>query len=506
MLEKVNLNKKMNKTQYHRMHLELAGKIGRLQRRLKELNVPVIIVFEGFGAAGKGQQIGRLIQSLDPRGFQVWAIKEETLEERRHPFLWRFWTKIPAEGRIAIFDGSWYRRVLIDRFDKKIKKKHIQPAYQSICSYEKQLTDAGYVLIKLLLVIDKKEQKKRFQKLTDSKETAWRITTGDIKRNKKYEHYAQMVEDMLHITDTDYAPWTIIEATDRRFAEVKIYTTVIQALEERLEKLEAKKNSVQGAELLVKEKKEECETAEERKLKDSVLAKTNLKKALTKEQYDKSLKLLQKRIGILHNKLYRRKIPLIIGFEGWDAGGKGGAIKRLTKKMDPRGFVVNSIAAPNAIEKAHHYLWRFWRAVPEAGQAAIFDRTWYGRVMVERIEEFCTKAEWQRAFKEINDMEKDFVDSQAIVLKFWIHIDKDEQKRRFNARQENPDKQWKITDEDWRNREKWELYEAAANEMLLRTSTKYAPWIVVEGNDKYYARIKVLETVVNKIEKRLKAK
>ena len=195
---------------------------------------------------------------------------------------------------------------------------------------------------------------------------------------------------------------------------------------------------------------------------------------------------------------------MVLGFEGWDAGGKGGAIKRLTEKMDPRGFVVNPTASPNDIEKAHHYLWRFWRAVPKDGHIAIFDRTWYGRVMVERIEGFCTKQEWQRAYKEMNDMEKDWADAGAVVMKFWMQIDKDEQERRFKARQENPEKQWKITDEDWRNREKWDQYEDAVNEMLIRTSTEYAPWIVVEGNCKYYARIKVLETVVDAIEKRLK--
>ena len=223
-------------------------------------------------------------------------------------------------------------------------------------------------------------------------------------------------------------------------------------------------------------------------------------------EYKKKLKKLQERIEELHGKLYRKRIPVVLGFEGWDAGGKGGAIKRLTERMDPRGYAVNPTASPNDIEKAHHYLWRFWRAMPKAGHVAIFDRTWYGRVMVERIEGFCTKEEWQRAYKEINDMEKDLYDAGAVVIKFWMHIDKDEQERRFRERQENPEKQWKITDEDWRNREKWDQYEDAVNEMLLRTSTDYAPWVVVEGNSKYYARVKVLETVVKAIEAKIKEK
>ena len=224
------------------------------------------------------------------------------------------------------------------------------------------------------------------------------------------------------------------------------------------------------------------------------------------EAYKAELKELQAKLGSLHNRLYRKRVPVIITYEGWDAAGKGGAIKRLTEKMDARGYVVNPTAAPNDLEKAHHYLWRFWKNMPKDGHIAIFDRTWYGRVMVERIEGFCTQEEWKRAYKEINDMEKDLADAGAVVLKFWMQIDKKEQEKRFRQRQENPEKQWKITEEDWRNREKWEQYEEAVNEMLIRTSTEYAPWIVVEGNDKYYARLKVLETVIDALEKRISKK
>lgn len=511
MLEKVDLTKQMTKEEYKAKMPMLEARLGELQRQCKTMNIPVMIVFEGFGASGKGLQIGELIQSLDPRGFKVYAIKEESEEERMHPFLWRFWTKTPEKGRIAIYDGSWYRKVLIDRFDKKTKKKEIPDLFQSICSFEKQLTDDGYVMIKLLLDIDKKEQKKRFQKLQESKETAWRVSQGDLKRNAGYEEYVQMMEEMLHITDTDYAPWSIIEAMDRRFATVKIYTVVIKALEEQIENVKKAKAKEKAAEAMAEMDGEGNQVSEnvkpeldQKELKDSVLAKADLSLSLTKKEYKEKLKKLQKRLSLLHGELYRRRIPVVLGFEGWDAGGKGGAIKRLTEKMDPRGFVVNPTASPNDIEKAHHYLWRFWRAMPKAGHIAIFDRTWYGRVMVERIEGFCSKQEWQRAYKEMNDMEKDLVNAGAIVMKFWMQIDKDEQERRFKARQENPEKQWKITDEDWRNREKWDQYEEAVNEMLIRTSTEYAPWIVVEGNDKYYARIKVLETVVDAIEKRIK--
>ena len=515
MLEKVDLTKKLSKEEYKEKMPQLEARLGRLQRECKALGIPIMIVFEGFGASGKGLQIGRLIQSMDPRGFEVHPIKNETEEERMHPFMWRFWTKTPAKGRIAIYDGSWYRRVLIDRFEKRTKNKELANVFHSINSFEEQLAEDGTLIIKLLLDIDKKEQKKRFDKLEKNKETAWRVTQGDKERNVHYDEYAAMMEDMLFKTDTDYAPWTIIESMDKRFATLKIYTTVIKAMADQIEKLQKEKEEKEAKKLADSESAAGGETdavaeiakeadEEMKDLQVSILSKADLSLHYTREEYKEKLDKLQKKMEKLHGELYRRRIPVVLGFEGWDAGGKGGAIKRLTERMDARGYVVNPTASPNDIEKAHHYLWRFWRAMPKDGHVAIFDRTWYGRVMVERIEGFCTTEEWKRAYKEINDMEKDLYDAGAIVIKFWMHIDKDEQERRFRERQENPEKQWKITDEDWRNREKWDQYEDAVNEMLMRTSTDYAPWVVVEGNDKYYARVKVLRTVVEAIEARLK--
>lgn len=494
MLEKIDLTKKMDKEVYKERIDALTVKLGGLQRECKELGIPVMIVFEGFDAAGKGVQISELLQALDPRGYEVHAVKNETQEERMHPFMWRFWTKMPAKGRIALYDSSWYRKVLVERFEGKTSSEDVLKAFSSICSFEKQITDDGIVLIKIFLDIDKKEQKKRFDKLLESEDTAWRVSEEDLKRNKKFKKYKAMNEEMLQETYTDYAPWNIVEAVDRRFATVKIYSIVINVLADAVAK--AKAPAVQhesaGADIVY-----------DKALKESTLSKVDLSLTLTKEEYKKKLKKLQDEMQRLHGEIYRRRIPVVLGFEGWDAGGKGGAIRRLTDKMDPRGYVVNPTASPNDIERAHHYLWRFWKAMPKAGHIAIFDRTWYGRVMVERIEGFCTTQEWKRAYKEINDMEKDLTDSGAIVIKFWMQIDKDEQERRFKERQENPEKQWKITDEDWRNREKWDQYEEAVNEMLIRTSTPNAPWVVVEGNCKYYARIKVLETVVNAIKERL---
>lgn len=497
MLEKIDLSRTVDKEVYKQVQKEEGTKLGQLQRQLKEAGIPVIILFEGMGAAGKGTQINRLIQFLDPRGFDVYASNRATEEEAMRPFLWRFWTKTPENGRIAVFDRSWYRKVLIDRFDKETKKKELPEAFQDIRSFEKQLSDGGTVIIKLFLYISKEEQKKRFKKLEDSSETGWRVTDDDWARNREYDAYLQINEEMLEKTDSEYAPWTIIEATDKNYAAMKILKSVTSRLEQAINDKAARK-------AMKSPKKDIVDKQSESRYQSGVLSGVDLSKSLTKEEYKTQIDKLQKRLEILHSEIYRLRIPVVLGFEGWDAGGKGGSIKRLTSHLDPRGYQVNPTAAPNDIEKKHHYLWRFWNRVPKAGHIAIFDRTWYGRVMVERIEGFCSEADWKRAYQEINEMEAHMANAGAVVLKFWLHIDKDEQERRFKERMEIPEKQWKITDEDWRNREKWDQYELAVNEMLVRTSTTYAPWIVVEGNDKYYARVKVLKTVVEALEEKIR--
>ncbi len=493
MLEKIDLSKKMEKELYKQRSDELGLRLGRLQRACKEQGIPVMIVVEGLSAAGKGTLINELIEPLDPRGFTVYAVKDPTEEERHYPFLWRFWNMLPPKGRINIYDSSWYRRVSANYFDGSTSEKQLTDAYDEIKNFEKQLTDDGMVLIKLFCHISRDEQKKRMKKLLDNKETAWRVTDADLKRNKKYDEYIEICEEMLRRTDSAYAPWEVVEAMDRRFATVKILSIVAGVLEQELEKRKHKKPPVIDSRL-----------NKDKEMTSSSLNKVDLSNTLTREEYVKQKKELQNRLSLLHSELYRRRIPVVLGFEGWDAGGKGGAIKRLTQALDPRGYAVHPTASPNDIEKAHHYLWRFWTNMPKAGHVAIFDRTWYGRVMVERIEGFCSADEWSRAYTEINDMERHLANFGAIVIKFWMQIDKDEQERRFKERQANPDKNWKITDEDWRNREKWDAYEIAVDEMLIRTSTTYAPWVIVEGNDKYYARIKVLRTVVEAIEARLK--
>jgi AMP-polyphosphate phosphotransferase len=490
MLDKVDLAKKLEKKQYKAIMPGLTEKLGELQRTCREKQIPVMIVFEGWDAAGKGTMINRLMLALDARGYKVQPTNPPNEEERLRPYMWRFWCKTPAHGRITIFDRSWYGRVLVERVNKLVSKKVWRAAYEEINSFERQLADDGTVIVKFFLHISKKEQKKRFKALEENKATSWKVTREDWKNHQRYDEYAEAVEDMLAATDSYQAPWTIVESTDQRHATAKVFGAVIEALQSRLDKI---------AEAVPKKAKK---TAAEAK-HESILDNVDLSQDVDRDEYETELGECQKRIFDLEHEIYKKRIPVMIVYEGWDAAGKGGNIRRLVQGMDPRGFEVIPVAAPNDVEKQHHYLWRFWINMPKAGHIAIFDRSWYGRVMVERIEGFCREDEWQRAFAEINEMEKQCVDFGAVLVKFWLHIDQKEQLKRFKGRESLTTKQWKITDEDWRNREKWEQYKTAVDDMLRKTSTNYAPWTIVEANSKLHARLKAIKTVIGAIEDRL---
>lgn len=496
MFEKINLSQKLAKDRYKKIRPELEIKLGALQREIRLAKIPILIVFEGWDAAGKGTMINNLIAALDPRGFNVYPTNPPTDDERLHPFLWRFWTKIPARGRLAIFDRSWYGRVLVERIDKLIPKKDWQSAYDEINAFERQLTDNGMVIIKFFLHISKKEQKKRFNSLADNPATAWKVTETDWHNHKLYNKYAIAMEEMIERTDKPNSPWHIVEAHDNPFATVKIFSTVIDTLEDKLA-AQANKQVSKPASKITKKQTEDAE-------RSGALSRVDLTLDIAKEDYSKKIKQLQSEIWDLEHEIYVRRIPLIVMYEGWDAAGKGGNIRRFTQAMDPRGYEVVPIAAPNEIERQYHYLWRFWQKIPKAGHITIFDRTWYGRVLVERIEGFCTQEEWQRAYNEINETEYQLTDAGAVIVKFWLHLSKQEQLKRFRERQKTAYKQWKIGDEDWRNREKWNLYLVAVEEMFTKTSTTYAPWTIVEANSKYYGRIKALSTIIEAVKDRIK--
>ncbi|MDR1068731.1 MAG: polyphosphate:AMP phosphotransferase [Clostridiales Family XIII bacterium] len=491
MLEKIDLSRKLGKEEYKQVGGALRERLGALQRASRAAGLPVVIIFEGWEASGKGTLINELILPLDPRGFRVHYV-HSSMDDNQNaywPPLRRFWNMIPPRGRVGIFSHSWYRLALDEAAGAP------GGIYGDISSFERQLADDGCAIIKFFLHISKKEQRKRLNKMDADGSSKWRVSARERRENEKYDSRAKAIDEMIQHTDRDYAPWTLIEAHDKRYAVVKILSTVAKTIENRL----LSPHSDRGQAQTPKED-ESGELALERSiLAPSVLKNLDLNKSIPREEYEEKLPKLQERFRESQYELYKARRPMVIAFEGIDASGKGGCIKRLTQKLDPRGYQVSPTSAPNDLERAHHYLWRFWEAFPKAGHIGIYDRSWYGRVLVERVEGFAGEDEWRGAYEEINEMEDQWVRYGAIIVKFWLHIDHDVQLARFEERRDNPEKNWKITEEDWRNREKWPLYEEAAEEMMLRTSTTYAPWTIVEANDKRHARIKVLKRAVSAV-------
>ncbi|MCL2820136.1 MAG: polyphosphate:AMP phosphotransferase [Oscillospiraceae bacterium] len=491
MLKNVDCTRKLGKEEYKEEIDSLGLRLSEMQRTCKDENIPVSIIFEGWSAAGKGSRIRSLIRFLDPRGFEVFTAQRTTEDERLRPYMWRYWQRIPANGRIHVFDRSWYQSLMLGH--RKNEAALAAPVYD-IKSYEKTLVDNGALIIKLFLHVSKKEQSKRLTALYNDPETKWRVRKSDLRQNRRYDKSLKRFERMLENTNHEASYWTVIEADDSRFADVKVYRTVLAAMERAVQ---AKQNKASGNGSINIPELPVIEGV-------SKLDEVDLSKTMDREEYNSRLKTAQNELSRIHNAMYKQRLPAALVFEGWDAAGKGGAIKRTVAPLDPRGYKVAPYGAPNDIEKVHNHLWRFWNEVPKAGHLTVFDRSWYGRVMVERVEGFCSEADWKRAFNEINDFEKQLVDSGIVLFKFWLHISPEEQLKRFELRTNTPEKSWKITDEDWRNRDKWDQYLEAVNEMLYRTSTDYAPWTIVEAVDKPYARIKVIETVKDRLDTALK--
>ena len=461
------------------------AKLFALQMQIKERKLPVLVLMEGFGSAGKGSVIG-VIKNIDPRFFKVFTMDKKSEEESRKPFLYRYFVKIPEAGKFVLLDAGWMDEITTERLHSKLDEEEYTKRIYSVKRFERQLTDNGYLVMKFFFRISEKEQKKRLNNLLEDKNTKWRVSENDLWQNKHYQKCEEVFDRYLEDTNTSTAPWYIVDAKNKKWAELQVLERMVEGIETALQNSSIAVPILQNVFPLKKMQK---------------LAEVKLNKEMSESDYHEELDKLQKRLGELHNELYRKKVPVIIAYEGWDAAGKGGNIKRITGALDPRGYEVHPIASPEPHEKARHYLWRFWNRLPKTGHIAIFDRTWYGRVMVERLEGFCNENDWKRAYNEINEFEKELIDWGAVVIKFWVQIDKETQLERFTMRQNTPEKQWKITDEDWRNREKWDLYEDAINEMIEKTSTTYAPWHILESNDKMYARIKALKIVIEEIEK-----
>ena len=463
----------------------LREKLLAQQQLVRSSALPVIVLVEGWAAAGKGSLINELISEIDPRFYNVTSPAIVPQSEERYPFLYSYAKAIPENGKIMFYDSGWMDGAVYKFLRREITKKQYKEIIRSVNEFERQLRDGGYLVLKLFLHIDKEEQKERLAALRDNHETEWRVTENDLWQHQEYNLFRDTYEEFMEETGK-LLPWHILDGTRRRQSSRDALRLLTDAIDEGLEK----------GRYVGKPFKEEFDL-----LTMPKLSEIDLSPVIEEKEYKKELDRLQARLGELHNTIYRKKIPVILCYEGWDAAGKGGNIRRVARPLDPRGFDVIPIASPEPHELNRQYLWRFWTRLPRSGHICIFDRTWYGRVMVERLEGFCKEDDWRRAFNEINEFERQLTDWGAVVLKFWIQIDQDTQLARFTDRQNTPEKQWKLTEEDWRNREKWPQYEEAINEMLQKTSTENAPWFIIESNDKKYARIKTLKIIIKALEK-----
>lgn len=496
MFEIAEIGHKLSKAAYHRKEPAVRTGLLEAQRALATSPVAPVILVSGAEGAGKEDVVNLLLEWTDARGVETHVMWDETDEERERPPFWRFWRVLPPKGKMAILFGSWYSEPIVDHAYQRIDDAELERRMRRIRDFERMLTEEGVPVVKFWLHLSKDAQRKRLKALKKNPLERWRVSKQTWKFFKKYDAFRRASEEALRLTSTGFAPWHIIEATDVRYRNLTVTTTVLNTLRESLD--EASRRAKTRAR--VGHRKPKLPVPQE----VNVLRELDLSLTLPAKRYGELLLKWQAKLGKVTRKLYDARRSMILVFEGPDAAGKGGAIRRLTYAMEPGLYQVNSVAAPTDEEAARPYLWRFWRQIPRLGHVAIYDRSWYGRVLVERIEGFAAPHEWQRAYTEINDFEAHLADFGTIVIKFWLTISAEEQLRRFKDRELTPYKQYKLTEEDWRNRAKWNAYEAAACDMFERTSTDHAPWVLVEGNDKHHARIKVLETVCKTLKHALK--
>lgn len=480
MFENATLGRKVDKETFARREPALREELLDAQFRLRDAPFSVVVVIAGAEGAGKGDTVNLLVNWLDARGIVTHALGEPSEEEAERPEYFRYWRRLPGKGQIGIFFGSWYTRPIARHSLGQLGEAAMEDSLRRIVDFEKMLADEGVLLVKFWLHVTKGQQRKRFKKLAANPDTAWKVTKLDWAYHRSYDTFVTSASRALRRTSTGPAPWHIVEAWDARYRHLTVAEALLAAINDRLA---AQAPSPPSPEPL----------PEPAPL--NALSALDLSQTAPQEQYRTEVPALQMRIGRLARDLRTGGHSAVLVFEGTDAAGKGSAIRRITRALDARFYEVVSIAAPSDEERGRPYLWRFWRRLPRQGHVAIFDRSWYGRVLVERLEGFCAPQDWRRAFAEINAFEEHLVDSGVLVLKFWLAISSEEQLRRFHEREATGFKHYKITDEDWRNREKWPAYEAAAAEMVERTSTEIVPWTLVEAEDKYFARLKVLRTL-----------
>ena len=491
MFESAEVGHAVDKKTFQREEETLRTRLLDAQRELRrQARFPVLLLISGVDGAGKSETLAQLYEWMDTRYLTTLAFTSPTDEERERPYMWRYWRALPARGRTGAFAGSWYSTPIAQRIDGKMSRVQLDKRLDEINRFEAMLVNEGALLLKFWLHLTRSGQRRRLRQLESDPRTAWRVTKEAWARTRTYDALQDVAGHVLRLTNTAWAPWSIVDGTDDRYRYLRVGKELLAALEKRLGE-KVVRRTLAAPPILG--------PGDER----NVLTALDLEERLAQKKYELQLAKWQGRLSELARHKAFAGRSLVLAFEGMDAAGKGGTIRRLTAALDPRQFQVVPVAAPSEEERAHPYLWRFWRQLPRRAHVTIFDRSWYGRVLVERIEGVCREDDWLRAFAEINDFEHELVGEGIIVLKFWLQIDREEQLRRFKGREKIRHKRFKITAEDWRNRNKWRDYQQAAVDMIDRTSTGHAPWIVVPANDKNFARVKVARTVVKRLERAL---
>ncbi len=488
MFESAELGHSIPGHEYDREEPKLREALLKAQYELLEnKSFPVIVLIGGVDGAGKGETVNILNEWMDPRHIVTHAFGEMSDEERERPRMWRYWRALPPKGRIGILFGAWHTDPIVNRVVGRTDDAQFELAMEEIVRFERMLVDEGALILKFWFHLSKKAQKKRLNALAADPKTRWRVTDTDWERFKLYGKFRKVSENALRDTSTGYAPWIVVEGTDPNYRYLTVGRTLLDALKKRLagDKPSTSRPAAQPEPALDGR---------------TVLSSLDYEKTLARKAYSRKLEKYQGELNLLTRHKKFRNRSLIIVFEGVDAAGKGSSIRRVTGALDARHYQVMPVAAPTEEERAQPYLWRFWRHLPRTGRVTIFDRSWYGRVLVERVEKFCSEEDWMRAFHEINDFEEQLVEAGGIVMKFWITVTKEEQLKRFREREKTPFKSFKITPEDWRNRKKWNDYERAVCDMIERTSNELAPWVLVAANDKYSARIEILKTLCERVE------
>jgi len=459
--------------------------------RLEKADQSLLIVVAGLDGVGKGSTINLLNEWMDPRHIETLAFGKPSREEQQYPFLWRYWRRLPAKGRTGIVFGSWYGPLFEELIQKKPRRDRIERQAASIRDFEALLAQDGVQVLKLWYHMSRKAQRTRTERLERDPNTAWMVRPGDRVVAREFKRMREAAATMLTLTDSPLASWSVIPSANDNVRALRTGETVLAALQAPTPRL--RRAAVVN----------ESEESSHKRNGPRRLASLDYSARLDDDEYDATLDRLRAELARQVRSKAFHKLPVILLFEGHDAAGKGSTIRRVTHALDARQYRAVPIAAPTSEERAHPYLWRFWRELPAPGHITIFDRSWYGRVLVERVEKFAQAHEWRRAYNEINQFEAQLTESGILLLKFWLAITKDVQLQRFRQREQSPFKSFKITPEDWRNREKWPAYTAAANDMFDLTDTSFAPWHVISANDKRHARVTVLERIVNAIDARL---